>query len=250
LLGLTTPKVFSSITADQVDDGLFGRLAFFVCQDRPKMVISTASPPPDYLVTQVKRWIEWAPRGEGNLEGPAPAILKMTAPAFSRWTEHSEKIRERMDCEGELRAGVWCRVAARTMKLAMVHRAARLRDDPATIDWLFLQIEAEDVEWAIALSNFLARTSCNLLLDDVIDEQQHQAQKKILSAVSTLGEITQREINRRHQKITSAQFMAAAKSLEASGLIEIEVTKSDRGGKTKVVYKKRKTADDIGMTLA
>jgi hypothetical protein len=44
--------------------------------------------------------------------------------------------------------------------------------------------------------------------------------------------------------------MAAAKSLEASGLIEIEVTKSDRGGKTKVVYKKRKTADDIGMTLA
>jgi hypothetical protein len=44
--------------------------------------------------------------------------------------------------------------------------------------------------------------------------------------------------------------MAAAKSLEASGLIEIEVTKSDRGGKTKVVYKNRKTPDDIGVTLA
>ena len=250
LLGLTTPKVFSSITADQVDDGLFGRLAFFVCQDRPKMVISTATAPPDYLVTQVKRWIEWAPRGEGNLEGPSPAILKMTAPAFSRWTEHSEKIRERMDCEGELRAGVWCRVAARTMKLAMVHRAARLRDDPATIDWLFLQIEAEDVEWAIALSNFLARTSCNLLLDDVIDEQQHHAQKKILSAITALGEITQREINRRHQKITSAQFMAAAKSLEASGLIEIETQKPDKGGRVKIVYKKRKTEDDNRLTIA
>ena len=250
LLGLTTPKVFSSITADQVDDGLFGRLAFFVCQDRPKMVISTATSPPDYLVTQIKRWVEWAPRGEGNLEGPSPAILKMTAPAFSRWTEHSEKIRERMDCEGELRAGVWCRVAARTMKLAMVHRAARLRDDPSITDWLFLHIEAEDVEWAIGLSNFLARTSCNLLLDDVIDEQQHQAQKKILSAVAALGEISQREINRRHQKITSAQFMAAAKSLEASGLIEIETQKPNNGGREKIVYKKRKTDDDNRLPIA
>jgi DNA-binding MarR family transcriptional regulator len=100
------------------------------------------------------------------------------------------------------------------------------------------------------LSNFLARTSCNLLLDDVIDEQQHQAQKKILSAVAALGEISQREINRRHQKITSAQFMAAAKSLEASGLIEIETQKPNNGGREKIVYKKRKTDDDNRLTIA
>ena len=249
LMGLTTPKVFSSITAEHVDDGLFGRLAFFVCQDRPKMVISTTAEPPDYLVNQVKKWIEWTPENTYLLSGPAPELLQMNDAAFTRWTEHSEEIRKRMDCEGELRAGVWCRVAARSMKLAMVHRAARVRDDPGTIDWQFLFIETEDIDWGIAMSNFLGRTSCNLLLDDVVDEQQIQAQRKLLNAVQSLGEITQREIVRRHQKITSAQFAAAAKSLEASGVIEIETIIPERGGRVKVVYKKPKADDDNRQTF-
>lgn len=243
LLGLTTPKVFSSITSDQVDDGLFGRLAFFVCQDRPKMVINPTEPPPDYLANQVKRWIEWIPEG-GLLHDPAPETLKMAPDAFARWTLHSEKIREKMDSEGELRAGVWCRVAARSMKLAMVHRAARMRDDPATTDWQFIRIEPEDIDWAVAMSNFLARTSCNLLLDDVIDEQQAKAQEKIMGALRHSPEVLARDLGRAHQKITSAQFRAAARALEVAGVIEIEVTKPNKGGREKVVYKKRNEVSD------
>ena len=243
LLGLTTPKVFSSITADQVDDGLFGRLAFFVCQDRPKMQISKPEPPADYLVNQIRKWIEWAPT-EDLMHNPSPKILSMTQKAFARWTDHSEKIRDKMDSEGEMRAGVWCRVAARTMKLAITHRAARLRDDPATTDWEFIRIEDEDIEWAILMSNFIARTSCNLLLDDVVDEQQSVAQRKILAALQSLDEITHRTLCRKHEKITSAQFSAAAIALQVSGLIEIETVIPTRGGRGKVVYKKRKTEPD------
>jgi hypothetical protein len=242
LLGLTTPKVFSSITADQVDDGLFGRLAFFVCQDRPKMVISEQQPPSDWLVGQVRKWIEWAPTTQGLMgDTPSPETLAMTPEAFTRWQTHSDKIRERMDSEGELRAGVWCRVAARTMKLAMIHRAARLRDDPGTTEWALIHIENQDIEWAVVMSNFLARTSCNLLLDGVADMQQHQAQERILAALRVREEITEREIARSHQKITTAQFAAAAKSLQESGMIVVEFIKPAKGGRAKVVYKRPET---------
>jgi predicted ArsR family transcriptional regulator len=44
--------------------------------------------------------------------------------------------------------------------------------------------------------------------------------------------------------------MAAAKSLEASGLIEIETQKPNNGGREKIVYKKRKTDDDNRLTIA
>jgi hypothetical protein len=238
VLGLTTPKVFSSITADQVDDGLFGRLAFFVCQDRPKMVISPQEPPSEILVDQVKRWIQWDPKPGNIAEGPDPALLQMTAEAFERWTDHSGKIRDKMDSEGELRAGVWCRTAARTMKLAMVHRAARLREDPSTTEWGLIKIEKQDIEWAVLLSNFLTRTSCNLLLDDVVDNQHSAAADKILKILRDTESIEARKLYRSHQKFTAAQFHSSAKTLEKLGLIRIECIKPVNGGRSKVVYTK------------
>jgi len=238
VLGLTTPKVFSSITADQVDDGLFGRLAFFVCQDRPKMVISPQEPPSEILVDQVKRWIQWDPKPGNIAEGPEPALLQMTAEAFERWTDHSGKIRDKMDSEGELRAGVWCRTAARTMKLAMVHRAARLREDPSTTEWGLIKIEKQDIEWAVLLSNFLTRTSCNLLLDDVVDNQQAAAMDKILKFLRDNESIEARKLYRACQKFTAAQFQASANVLEKLGMIQIERIKPMTGGHTKVVYRK------------
>jgi len=238
VLGLTTPKVFSSITADQVDDGLFGRLAFFVCQDRPKMVISPQEPPSEILVDQVKRWIQWDPKPGNIAEGPDPALLQMTAEAFERWTDHSGKIRDKMDSEGELRAGVWCRTAARTMKLAMVHRAARLREDPSTTEWGLIKIEKQDIEWAVLLSNFLTRTSCNLLLEDVVDNQQAAAMDKILKVLRDNESIEARKLYRACQKFTAAQFQASANVLEKLGMIQIERIKPMTGGHTKVVYRK------------
>jgi hypothetical protein len=244
LLGMTTPKVFTTISADQVDDGLFGRMTFFVCQDRPKMLISPVEPPPEHLVTQVKRWIEWTPQIGGNLgASPRPETLAMSADAFDRWQKHSEDIRLKMDSEGELRAGVWCRVAARTMKLAMVHRAARLRDDPATTEWSLMRIEMEDIQWAVALSNYLARTSCDLLVEDVVDAQQQLAIQKIQQALRTYDSVEFRRICRAHQKITSSQFRSAAIALERQGIIEIETIKPARGPE-KVVYKRKTQSSD------
>jgi hypothetical protein len=245
LLGLTTPKVFTSITADQVDDGLFGRLAFFVVQNRPEMVISPTEPPNQVMIEKIKQWIEWQPKGFGNLnENPAPETIRMSDEAFSRWSDHSAMIRQRMDSEGELRAGVWCRTAARTMKLAMTYRAARLAQNPSMTDWNFIQIEKQDIEWAVKLSNFLSRCACNLLLDDVVDVQRNMAAKKILDCLEKLDQVQHRDLTRRFQKITAAEFQAAANQLEKSGLITIESEIPKTGGRKKLVYRKSKNTSD------
>lgn len=202
------------------------------------MVISQQEPPSPVLIEQIKRWIEWNPKGPGNInEDPQPALLKMSDEAFGRWTEHSQQIRDKMDSEGELRAGVWCRTAARTMKLAMVHRAARIRDDPATMEWGLVNVEKQDIEWSVLMSNFLTRTSCNLLLDDVADMQGSAAADKILRALRGVESVEARRLYRACQKFTAAQFHASANALEKLGLIQIERTKPSNGGKEKVVYK-------------
>jgi predicted ArsR family transcriptional regulator len=71
--------------------------------------------------------------------------------------------------------------------------------------------------------------------------QQHQAQERILAALKIREEITEREIARSHQKITTAQFAAAAKSLQESGMIVVEFVKPMKGGRAKVVYKRPET---------
>lgn len=235
LLGLTTPKVFSSITSDQVDDGLFGRMAFWTVQNRPKRRLAKRPEVTEYLVKHVSKWMNWQP-SSGNLGLPKAETLRMTPEALKRWEEHSDHILERMDHEGEMRAGVWARVAARTMKLAMVHRASRLEEDPSSTDWLFIRIENSDIDWAIRLSNWLARGSCGLLLDDVIDTQGMKARQKILDALRH-GPVTLRELCRRHKRITSAEFSSAAEMLQAAGQIEIEVSIHEKGSRAKVVYK-------------
>jgi len=240
ILGLTTPRVLNTITAKEVDEGLMGRLAFFVCQDRPKSRIVPMEEPNEHMVAQIRQWIEWAPMSGGNLsDKPTPATLMMATDAWERWRGHQTEIRDRMDSEGELRAAVWVRVAARTMKLAMTHRAARLREDPGQTEWTCIQIEMQDINWAVKLSNNLAETSCNLLLDGIVDEQKRHAQDRILAGIAAKGSISLGMIANKHQKITVAQFRAAGISLADAGLIQIEKIKPQGGGRTKEVYSKK-----------
>lgn len=235
LLGLCTPGVFSKITGEQVNNGLFGRMAFWTVQNRPKSRLAKRPEVTEYLQKHVGKWINWEPSSL-NPEYPAPETLRMTPEALERWLEHRQQILDRMDREGEMRAGVWSRVAARSMKLAMVHRAAKMEGDPATTEWLFERIEPADMEWGIRLSNWLARSGCGLLMDDVVDMQGLQARQKIMTALQH-GPIAHRDLCRKHKRITSAEFSAAAEILEAAGQLEIEEVPAANGGRAKVVYK-------------
>jgi hypothetical protein len=237
LLGLTTGQMFETIDSRQIQDGLFGRLAFWPVQNRPKRKTARAVDVPDHLGHGVRQWLHWEPTGL-NPEYPRPEILEMTDEALSRWEHHADAIDAKMEHESESRAAIWGRVAARAMKLAMVHRAARLTDDPSVTDWLFVRIERADIDWGIQLANWLGRVACGLIRENVVDRQAARAIDVLQRVVCKLGEIDRRSLLREYRSISCSEFTAAAEYLVEMGCLEI-VEEKRLKGKPKVVYKNR-----------
>jgi hypothetical protein len=233
LLGLTTGQMFETIDSRQVQDGLFGRLAFWPVQNRPKRKTARAIPVPDRLAEIVRQWMQWEPVS-GNLGIPAPVIVEMTGEAVSRWDHHADAIDERMEHESESRAAIWGRVAARAMKLAMVHRAARINDNPGTIDWLFLHIEMQDVDWGIRVANWLARVACALIRENVVDTQANRARHVLETAVLKLGSVSRSDLLREFRSISGSEFTAASESLSSEG--RIRITQELTSGRSRIVY--------------
>jgi len=223
LLGLTTGStLFESVDAGNVSDGLFGRIAFWPVQDRPKRRRMKKVDVPANLTDKVRTWMEWKPIGNLGDEWPNPAVLEMADDALARWESHSEAIDDRMDEENETRNAIWGRVAARSMKLAMVHRAARAEGDPAQIAWQFCEIEMIDIEWGIKVSNWLARIACQLIEQNFRDKSTDELCLIIQQAVAIAGEVTSRDIVRQFRKFTTGDVVAAAKRLESQGKVLIE----------------------------
>lgn len=233
VLGLSTSStVFESITHDQVADGLIGRIAFWPVQQRPEprddLTIVT---PSEELTARVKSWLDWMP--VSSSDHPMPATLAMADAAKHRWSQHARDINSRMDSESELRAAIWSRVAARTMKLAMVHRAARLETEPARTNWDFVLVELEDVEWAVSLSNWLARIACGLVSQNVYDKSILKAKEVILKALEVQDEVGKRELLRACRSLTAGDIQSAADELG------LETTKSTTKGRARVVFRRR-----------
>jgi hypothetical protein len=228
MLGMTTHSVFNSITADQIEDGLYGRLAFWPAP-RPKFFKKNRPKPvPNEIAQQIGKWIDYT---HGNLgwENPCPPQIQMTDEALERWDTHFEQINERQQEEPEFRAGIWGRVAIRTMKLAMCQRCARFMDDPSHVGINF-QIELEDVNWAIRLSNYLARISCSLANESVEDTQAIEAQKLILNKMQGRSKINVRSIYRGTRKFTAGDIKNAAKVLDSKKIIRVEESQPNAGG--------------------
>jgi len=233
VLGLSTSStIFEAVATEQVSDGLVGRIAFWPVQDRPEprdqMEIVD---PPAKLVEVVKGWLDWEP-GHQNLI-PQPETIGMSNEANERWKVHAKQINERMKNESELRAAVWSRVAARTMKLALVHRCARLDVLPSTCQWDFVQVEIIDVQWAICLSNWLARISCGLIRENVYDKSGNKAKQILAKALESNAEIVKRDVLRTFRSLTAGDLQAAADDL---GLETFQITTK---GRTKTAYRRR-----------
>jgi hypothetical protein len=232
LLGMTTGSVFNAIGASQIEDGLFGRLAWWPVQHRPKRSKDAKPQPvPFELAAQLGLWIKWQPGFEGLY--PDPATLDMDPAAKHRWESYSDMIRERMEDEAETRAAVWARVAARAMKLAMVHRCARFNGDPKSLEVKPIEIETIDVEWGIKVANWLAKIACDLVRENVIDSQHASVMSLIMRSLQT-GEKDKSWFLRQHRKLTAGDISAAAKQLAGEEIIAIreESTK----GRPKTFY--------------
>jgi hypothetical protein len=232
VLGLSTSStVFDAVSTEQVSDGLIGRIAFWPVQNRPtpREDMSIVAPPKE-LVKRLSSWLSWKPVTSSDY--PQPATLGMSDEAKGRWAQHAREINGKMESETELRAAIWSRVAARTMKLAMVHRAARLETMPATTHWEFVLVEKEDTDWAIGLSNWLARIACGLVRENVYDKSGIKAKAILIKALES-GEVHKRTILRAYRSLTAGDLQAAADEL---GLIT--VTDKSTNGRPRIVYKR------------
>lgn len=233
VLGLATGcTVFSAVGNEQVSDGLLSRIAFWPVQDRPepKEDMEIAEPSAE-LVQRVREWIEFAPSGNLGSQFPNPEVVRMSSDANARWKAHEKEIRARMHSESESRAAVWSRAGARSMKLALVHRAARLEEPPKACQWEFIQIELHDVNWGIKLSNWLARTSCDLVRENTVDTSLAKA-KAILIAATQHGPVSARDLMRSHRSITGGDFKAAA------DLLGYTTTRTKTKGRPKVFFER------------
>lgn len=238
VLGLTTGStLFESVDASNVSDGLFGRIAFWPVQDRPRRRRMKKFDVPEELTTKVAQWMAWKPTGNLGDEYPAPAVLAMSDEALARWESHSEAIDERMDEESETRNAIWGRVAARSMKLAMVHRAAREDADPAIVAWEFCELELIDIEWGIRISNWLARIACQLITENFRDRTTDQLCDIIEQSIGLSGQVTTRDITRAYRRYSSGDVMAAAKQLESKGRVIIDRQKSPGRGRPSFVIR-------------
>jgi hypothetical protein len=234
VLGLSTAStVFDSITSENVADGLLGRIAFWPVQDRPEpktdLEIVT---PSDELASKVAHWIQFAPGG-GNLASvnPTPETVKMSVDARLRWQSHAKQIDEKMRSEPESRAAVWARVATRSMKLALVHRCARVEEPPANTCWDFVQVEIQDVNWGIKLANWLAKIACGLVKENTVDKSLGKAKMILIKAVEN-GPANRRELLRAFRSVTAGDLDSAAIELG------LTIRKDGSGGRPKVFYEK------------
>ena len=215
VLGLTTGATISSaITHDQLTDGLLGRIAFWNLQARPDANYELEVKDPNAsLVDAVKSWIGFAPHGEeNNLASlfPRPIVIPMRDAVLARWREHGATIDQRMASESEIRAAIWGRVNARAMKLALVHRAARLSRPSECVGAV---IEAQDVNWGIKLANRLARVSCDIIDQQVVDIGLSKAKAVLSQAIATGQPISKHSILRKHRTLSSGDLEAAAEQL-------------------------------------
>lgn len=234
VLGLTTGStLFETTSASNVSDGLFGRIAFWPIQERPQRREMQAADVPAELSDITSQWIDYLPGGNLAGEHPQPNMLRMTNDARCRWLEHQDAIDAQMERETELRAAVWGRVAARSMKLALVHRVARLWS-PQACDWSCVEIEREDIDWGICLANWLARVCCQLISENFANTDHERVKLGILKAVADLGEVPVREFKKAWKTYPSNEIEAAAESLQNEG--KISISQRSTGGRPKLFW--------------
>lgn len=232
ILGMSTGStVFNAISSEHVSDGLFGRIAFWPVQDRPRPAEDMEIvKPSESLIHRVSQWIKFAPGGNLGAEFPHPEVIRMSPDALVRWKHHAREIDDKMRSESESRAAIWARVAARSMKLALVHRAARLETDPARTSFEFVGIEIEDINWAIKLSNWLARIACALIRENMVDKSLEDAKKLLLKATAD-GPVNASKLLRTYRGFSAGDFRAAASELGFS------VVEEKTKGRPKVFFK-------------
>lgn len=168
---------WNNLTAENITDGLLGRMLPIEVVSRVKHNRDRKKAEPSKeIIDAVRRWLPQVgsiaqkvlpfvdEEEEEDTDGvdlrtlaPSMTPAKLieaphTAEASKRHLEHMEAISDRQINEPEKRAAIWARTGERTSKLTLIFAASRC--------WKLsrVTIEIEDIDRAIALSNWVTRS--------------------------------------------------------------------------------------------
>jgi hypothetical protein len=223
--GTTTPEsFFKAISGDEIASGFFGRLMLFLSpglnhaqmQDYEEL-----KPVPERIATFVERWLNM-PCGPGNLSdsSPDPPVVPITPEAKERVRGHIAGISSTRIGEHPIDAALWSRASEKTSKLALLHTISR----SSSI------IELQDVDWAIAVVNFMTRRMIALVKGNVASTDHERKVQRIVRIVADAGNlISLREFNRRTQWLPSRERAEILSQVKDAGLLfECVVTTKGR----------------------
>lgn len=223
--GTAVPQGFwESLTDDNVSEGLLGRMFVFEASDR---YVDIATPeniePPTSLLDGIRWWVE-RPFGVNNLsdENPIPPIVQHSKAAAKRLDEHFAGICKTRRKEDDTRAALWSRTTGKTAKLALLLACSRCTGGEIVID-------EEDVERAIAVSNWLTRRMLYQAFRHVSRNDRENASKRVQRILAT--KMTRTELTRKTQWLNRRQREEIVGELIESGLVK--AWEEDTGGTVK-----------------
>lgn len=230
LYGTSTGEVFwKHVTPEYLSGGLFGRT--IIIENRgyvdPQPLQSRKVPLPESIVREVQGWLGCF--SHYNLlfwENPEPIVVPHTPDALVRFEKHELAISQKRKRETPLRAALWSGTAEITAKLALLFACSRSRNP--------LQVQVEDVDLAIRLSNWLTRRKVDLSQDNVAENQTESAAKRVYRIIKDAGQggISQRQLSRRTQWLKEKERMELVNGLVNSDLIYRDNVKTGKRDKT------------------
>lgn len=158
IYGTSCPEDFwESLTSGNVKDGLVGRLLPFEAgRVMPVQSLPKKALPNQNLIDDIKFWIDYdkSPQQGQNLFNMFPNVIQAsyTPAAEGRLQKHINEIAKKMRHEDEQIAALWARAGEKTSKLALIFAASRCVQTTA------ITVDLQDVDRAIALSNYLTRS--------------------------------------------------------------------------------------------
>lgn len=218
--GTTTPEQFwTAITAENVTDGFLGRLIAIEDDDGPfNADVDHAISP--FLVERV-RWWSALETGGGLIaqENPTPYLAQHSEEAERRYQGHLQAIRDRRKRDDSTSAALWARSGGKTGKLALLFACSRCTGHE-------VRIEIEDVERAIALSNWLTRRLIYHVNEHVSGSVTEALRKRFLRVFGD-EELTGRELCRKTPWLKARERTETINDCIERGELEIRTEKQD-----------------------
>jgi hypothetical protein len=220
IYGTCQPESFwKSLTKRSLDGGLVGRLIVVQVGAVDANPDVTQQPIPRHIIEWAKWWGDYIPGDQvGNLaaiSNPSPTLITTTAEAAARQREQSLEISRKSKGDDEVEMAIWSRSTERVSKLSLLFAASRMgpgRPIP--------QIEIDDMERAIALSNFICRMILRRAFEYVSESPWEETKLKVLRAIGR--GITRNELTHKTRPLSRRQRSEAVSELIEEGLVVAE----------------------------